>query len=53
MRDWLGVLYTWRSQQPAKGVLNVGVSPTRRIKRFATERSGACLAARLEGIEQS
>ncbi len=40
-------------QQPAKGVLLVRESRTRRIRRFTTERSGACPAARLEGIEQS
>jgi len=40
-------------QQPAKGVLLVGASPTRRIRRFTTERPGACPTARLEGIEQS
>src|SRR5712691_8137577 len=40
-------------QQPAKGAQFVGASPTRRIRRFTTERPGACPAARLEGIEQS
>jgi hypothetical protein len=40
-------------QQPAKGAALVGESPTRRIRRFTTERPGACPAARLEGIEQS
>jgi hypothetical protein len=29
-------------QQPAKGALLVGESPTRRIRRFTTERPGAC-----------
>jgi hypothetical protein len=40
-------------QQPAKGAQFVGESPTRRVRRFTTERPGACPAARLEGIEQS
>ena len=40
-------------QQPVKGAALVGESPTRRIRRFTTERPGACPAARLEGIEQS
>ena len=43
----------YSTQQPAKGAQLVGVSPTRRIRRFTTERPGACPAARLEGIEQS
>jgi len=40
-------------QQPAKGAPLVGESPTRRIRRFTTERPGACPTVRLEGIEQS
>jgi hypothetical protein len=40
-------------QQPAKGVLLVRESRTRRVRRFTTERPGACPAARLEGNEQS
>ena len=40
-------------QLPAKGAVLAGESPTRRIRRFTTERPGACPAARLEGIEQS
>jgi hypothetical protein len=36
-------------QQPVKGVLLVGASPTRRIRRITTERLGACLFARKEG----
>ena len=43
----------YSTQQPAKGAQLVGASPTRRIRRFTTERPGACPAARLEGIEQS
>lgn len=44
----LGYIYV-SPQQPVKGVLNVGASPTRRIKRFTTEQPDACLAARPEG----
>lgn len=44
------VFYNYFSpQQPVKGVLDVGASPTRRIERFTTEQSDACLAVRPEG----
>jgi len=36
-------------QQPVKVVALVGESPTRRIGRFTTERSGACRPARRRG----
>src|SRR5262245_64099038 len=36
-------------QQPAKGVLNVSESLTRRVKRFTTKPTGACSVARLKG----
>ncbi|HEX3628712.1 MAG TPA: hypothetical protein VH280_25155, partial [Verrucomicrobiae bacterium] len=35
-----GYIY-FTPQQPVKGVLNVGASPTRRIKRFTTEQPDA------------
>jgi hypothetical protein len=36
-------------QQPVKGVLLVGESPTRRVRRFTTEQPEACPAARRGG----
>jgi len=36
-------------QQPVKVVAFVGVSPTRRVGRFATEQPGACPPARRGG----